>query len=113
MLFKGTRSRPIHGNLSPATRRSAVEGQRVCLLMGHREDAVRAVLKYCSILSTISACWLATLCFSARSDRKSYSSNGSPQAERTAFQSPIRTAWGEPLELYDLRSDLAEKHNVA
>jgi len=25
----------------------------------------------------------------------------------------VRPAWGKPLELYDLRSDLAERHNVA
>src|SRR5437899_97725 len=38
---------------------------------------------------------------------------GFQQAVRRGDWKALRSAWGEPLELYDLRSDLAEKHNVA
>ena len=38
---------------------------------------------------------------------------GFQQAVRMGDWKAVRSAWGEPLELYDLRTDLAEKHNVA
>ena len=38
---------------------------------------------------------------------------GFQQAVRMGDWKAVRPAWGKPLELYDLRSDLAERHNVA
>ena len=38
---------------------------------------------------------------------------GFQQAVRMGDWKAVRSAWAEPLELYDLRTDLAEKHNVA